>query len=63
MPVRRCRSLGPLLPPVDLIVLEDGEHSDYFARNAEGVHVPLATMDTFQRAAAWRNRKKYEEKQ
>ena len=38
-------------PYVDLITLRSGDCIDFFARNWQGLHVPIATMDV---AELWR---------
>lgn len=38
---------------VDLIVLGKGEEVDYFARNAQGFHVPITTMEYKHQVAAY----------
>lgn len=45
------------LPPfVDLIVLGEGEKVDFYARNPQGLHVPISALSVQQRHwayAAW----------
>lgn len=51
---------GQLMPPVDVIHLRcDWRHVEPFARNWQGLHVPLSTMSITQRHLAHENRHQF----
>jgi hypothetical protein len=50
---RSALGLAQLKPYIDLIELRDGECIDFFARNWQGVHVPITAMSAEEQQRAW----------
>jgi hypothetical protein len=61
---RAASSDGVLMPPIDPIILRGDvrrQDIDIFARNYQGLHVPMSTMSVTKRMLAWENRLQFEE--